>query len=68
MSLRPAQIIAATVEICCPHCGEPLPSPDSGSDAWLPEQIPKDSPKYTCNSCDEEFRVMFQNTAQVVTR
>jgi hypothetical protein len=65
--MRNAQIIAATIEICCPHCGEPLPSPDNGSDAWLPKDIPTDEQKaYTCNSCEEQFRVMFQNKAQVI--
>ena len=63
---RPAIIVAATVEVQCPHCGEPQPSPDNGSHVWMPGQVVTAQGKKTCVSCDEEFQLNAQSRVSVV--
>lgn len=64
-NLRFANIMASVVEVSCPYCGEPLPSPDNGSDQWLPSQVEAGQSERVCNACDEPFRVVYQDKAFV---
>ena len=64
-ALRQATIVAATVEVFCPHCGEPQPSPDNGSHAWMPSQVVVAQGKKVCVSCDEPFQLNEQNRVMV---
>ena len=56
-----AIIQAATVEVLCPHCGEPQHSPDTGSHMWMPSQVSEKQGMRTCVSCDEDFRLNAQS-------
>lgn len=69
MSKRPAIIEAVTLSVCCPHCGEPQPAPDNGSDMWLPSQVRAEEAKGArdCVSCDEAFRINFQSRVSVAS-
>ena len=62
---RNAIITAATVEVGCPHCGEPQPSPVTGSHLWLPAEVAKEEGPRTCVSCDETFRLHAQSRVTV---
>lgn len=53
--MKLAQIVATTLAVLCPHCGEVQPDPASGSDQWLPEQIREIQGRKICVSCDEPF-------------
>ena len=50
-----AQYVATAVAVLCPHCGADQPSPDNGSDMWVPEQI--QDTRRECVSCDEPFAI-----------
>ena len=63
---RFATIVASTVEVLCPHCGEPQPNPDNGADSWLPEEVFANEGQRTCDSCDNEFRIVAQPKAVVI--
>lgn len=64
--MRPATITAASLEVSCPVCGEPQPSPDNGSHIWTTaEVISVAGTKRTCVSCDVVFVVVFQNRVGV---
>jgi predicted RNA-binding Zn-ribbon protein involved in translation (DUF1610 family) len=63
--LKVAQVMAATVEVLCPHCGEPQPSPDNGSHAWFSSQVSANQGPRTCVSCDERFQIHAQNRVMV---
>ena len=53
-----ALVIAQTVAVICPACGEPQPDPDNGSDVWEPDQLKKVSgTKRPCVSCGVEMYV-----------
>lgn len=57
-----AVLTAAAVNVTCPRCGAEYPSSDNGSDMWLPGQVLAANGKdLTCVSCDEPFRVSFEN-------
>lgn len=58
---RNAIIVAVTVEVQCPHCGEPQPSPDNGSHAWMIGQVMAEQGPKVCVSCDESFVLRAQN-------
>lgn len=67
---RPAQIIAVSLSVLCPYCGEPQPSPGDGSDIWLPQEVKKEAvenPKHICVSCDCIFPIHEQNKVTVST-
>jgi predicted RNA-binding Zn-ribbon protein involved in translation (DUF1610 family) len=66
MGKRNAIIVAASVEVQCPHCGEPQPSPDNGSHVWMTSQVAALSGQVkTCVSCDETFTVQAQSRVSV---
>lgn len=80
MAQRNAILSTATVEVVCPHCGEPQPAPDNGSHLWMPSQLSAESERVQykdgrkmgagvreCVSCDETFRVISHNRAQVAS-
>jgi len=54
--LRNAQYVATGIAVLCPHCGAEQPSPDNGSDMWLPEQIQPEKQR-ACVACDEPFAI-----------
>lgn len=64
-----AQIVAATLHVLCPKCGEPQPSPDNGADTWLIDQVFVEASAGTekvCVSCDAKFRMTFEAKVQVL--
>jgi len=36
--MKRATLYAVAVDVVCPDCGTPQPSPSNGSFAWLPEE------------------------------
>lgn len=57
-----AVLFATSIAVTCPHCSAEYPSPDSGSDMWLPEQVrAAHGQERTCVSCDEVFVVSAEN-------
>lgn len=54
---RRAQIVATSVEVRCPYCGEPQPD-CHGSLLWLPGQVSKLADverRRLCFECDRHF-------------
>ena len=50
---RAAVVSAATIEVCCPKCGEPQPEPRDGSHLWTSEQLKASAgQRRECVSCD----------------
>lgn len=62
---RPAQIIAVALEVHCPYCDEPQPSPDDGADRWDSAEILYSEGKHECVSCDKVFLLSSTTKAQV---
>lgn len=62
---RNAAIVAATVEVLCPHCAEPQPNPDNGGYPWTPEEVSAEQGAKVCVSCDEPFRLVAQSHALI---
>jgi hypothetical protein len=53
---RLVNIQAVTIEVHCPHCGDPLPAPDNGSHLWTLEMVRASAigeGLASCNACDE---------------
>lgn len=76
MSNRSATLVAATLEVSCPHdgCHASLPEPLSGSECWTMEEFDRfvgegiDTSKgrdVTCVSCDQPFTVRRPVTGRV---
>jgi hypothetical protein len=66
MATKTAQIVTWTAQVHCPHCGDPQPSPDNGSDVWMTEQIEAITGTIrNCSACDEPFRVILGKTARI---
>jgi hypothetical protein len=63
--MKAAMIQAAALEVICPHCGDPQPSPDNGSHMWMPEQVTVAQGIVTCVACDEKFRIHAQSRVVV---
>lgn len=49
---RRAQIVATTVSVLCPYCGECQPNPDNGADSWMPREVKESEGRRACVSCD----------------
>jgi DNA-directed RNA polymerase subunit RPC12/RpoP len=60
MAKRNAIVVAVTLEVQCPHCGEPQPSPDNGAHSWMPSQVQTAQGTRTCVSCEEPFELHAQ--------
>ncbi len=61
-----AIISAASLEVGCPDCGEPQPSPDNGSHLWTPGEVTAaSSTQHTCTACDLVFTIIAQNRVSV---
>lgn len=64
MKRRTAIVTAFTVEVSCPHCGDPLPSP-TGSHFWelreVAEAAAVDRGDRVCDACDEPLRISYQS-------
>jgi hypothetical protein len=64
-----AILVTSTVAVLCPHCSAEQPSPDNGSDLWLPTQIKAaaevDKGRRICISCDEGFTLMPQSDVKL---
>ena len=65
--MKRAVLVASAIEIRCPHCGEPQPSPDNGSDMWLPFQVEAFQGVRKCVSCDKPFDIQAMSKIQVGT-
>jgi len=55
MTTKRAQVVATSVEVWCPHCGEPQPSPTNGAFLWLLEEVEANQGARMCDACDERF-------------
>lgn len=65
---RLAQIVAGTLLVLCPHCSEPQPDPENGSDMWTPEEVRDVDPaSRPCVACDEPMLIAATTKAQVIT-
>jgi hypothetical protein len=62
---RVAIISAFSLEVSCPHCGEPQPAPDNGSEMWMPSQVVAAQGPRTCVACDEAFVIHAQSRVSV---
>jgi hypothetical protein len=62
---RLARIVAVAVEVRCPYCAEPQPSPDNGYYMWDPSQVSAAQGPRTCISCDEPFTIHAQSRVSV---
>ncbi len=61
-----AIITAVSLEVGCPECGEPQPSPETGSEIWLIDEVKaSDGSERKCVSCDVTFRVIFHSRVSV---
>lgn len=60
-----AQIFAASLEVHCPECGEPQPSPENGSDIWTIQEVQDNQGHRVCVACDEPFDLHSVRKAQV---
>jgi len=60
---RKAQLIAESVSVCCPHCGEAQPD-KNGSELWTEESFIHKQGKFMCVSCEEEMSIWTGSTAQ----
>jgi hypothetical protein len=66
--MKRAQLVADAVAVLCPHCGEPQPNKNDGSEQWTVENFKNKRVKGTmaCVSCDVRFvltpdtKVMFR--------
>lgn len=63
---RTAIIVAATVEVLCPHCGESQPNPDNGAFAWTPDEVTMKQGRRECVSCDFAFTLHAQSRVSVM--
>lgn len=55
-----AILVAASVEVTCPWCGEPQPSPGDGSHLWLPSEVVAaelEKRCLSCTACDEPIHI-----------
>ena len=57
MAVR-AQLVAESVSVVCPKCGETQPNKQDGSEQWTPENFMKSSGRYVCVSCDQTLIVV----------
>ena len=56
LPLKRAQLIADTVSVLCPFCGEPQPNKSDGSEQWTVEDFNKPrTDLLKCVSCDARF-------------
>lgn len=63
--IKLASVTAIMIEVGCPHCGEPFPNPENGSDMWpvslLQHRMQTDREcsveplKRKCNACEQSF-------------
>jgi hypothetical protein len=63
---RPALVTAATLEVQCPHCGDPQPSPGNGSHLWTPAEVSTSQGPRECDACDEPFTLHAQSRVDCV--
>jgi hypothetical protein len=62
---RPAILVAVTVEVQCPHCGDPQPSPNNGSHLWTTTEVSESQGPKECVACDEPFTLHAQSRVSV---
>lgn len=67
MSVRQAQLVATTLNVLCPYCGEPQPNPDDGSEQWETRQVERanETGAKDCVSCERKFRVFPRSRVEV---
>ena len=52
-----ATIVAETVLVLCPHCGEPQGNPETFAHPWFPREVnARDGQAVTCEACGESFK------------
>ena len=54
---RRARLTVEMVNVCCPWCGEPQPSPYNGGDLWTREDFEKAGSRAACTSCDQAILI-----------
>lgn len=60
--MRRAQLIAESVAVCCPYCGEPQLN-RQGSEMWTAQDFIGAPSRIKCNSCDETMSVSHESKA-----
>jgi hypothetical protein len=50
-------LIASSVEVHCPHCGEGQPAPD-GSLVWTPEELERGAGRCRCCACEQDIAIV----------
>jgi hypothetical protein len=56
--MRRAQLLAESVAVCCPSCGEAQPNRNDGSEQWLTEDFQRlTDTRATCVSCEAKFLI-----------
>lgn len=68
MATKTAQLVAWTVMVECPHCGEPQPAPDNGSDSWMPPLVAQAAAakaERACVACERPFRIVMRRQARI---
>lgn len=59
--VRTTLVVAVSVNVLCPYCGEPQPSRD-GSEQWMDADFGDEPPLLReCVSCDKPMRVFQQS-------
>lgn len=66
MAKRNAIIVAAVLEVHCPHCGEPQPSPRCGAHLWEPDEVHAFAGDRICNACEGSFKLLQQSRVNVI--
>ena len=60
---RRVQIVAESVAVLCPFCGDAQPNQD-GCEMWIPEDFQKHGGKRACVSCMEPILIMHDTKVQ----
>lgn len=66
--MKTATTTPAAVYVNCPHCGESVDEPMSGSQMWTEYDMPKPGTVMTCYACGERFKApAFPKARRAVT-
>jgi len=64
---RRVQLVAESVSVCCPFCGEAQPNAQ-GSELWIPQDFMHKAGKSQCVSCDAPILIFSDPKAQFGVR
>lgn len=67
---KSAIVVAASLEVHCPHCGDAQTNPWDESYLWTPTQVASlagpGGVSRVCNACDEPFAILAQSRVSVL--